>query len=316
MDYKSLAIGVGIGILALPVMLALGIKLMIYLFKRKVRQLIQQNPNLGGVPNPLSINLTKLAEVKWAQSEIDGQALLFQDMGLNSVGAFAINEMPGVQFSAWYCPEDHYYGTIYDHPTEGTWIDICSQYQDGSTYTTSSVRETGLDQCPRHTNKKYPGSDLSRLVQNHINERPLNPQALSNGRFQSDFERSYRETREWRMTRGATHEEVQAVAVYSGANYGANVIDVGMTDDRLKEMSELQEDLKENFLKKDPLAAGRWQSKRLVFVHDQLNQEMLEELGLGDLPPGDTPRQRAKDGTHRCLATVSEPLEADVYALD
>lgn len=316
MDYKSLAVGVGIGILALPVMLALGIKLILFLVKRKVRQLIEQNPNLGGVPNPIQIHLNKVRDVKWSQPEIDPQALLFQDMGLNSIGAYSIQEMPGVQFSAWYCPEDHYYGIIYDHPSVGTWIDICSRYQDGSSYTTSSVRETGLEHCPKHPNKKYPGLDLGQLVQHHIKERPLSPESLNAGRFQNDFERSYRETREWRMTRGTTPDEVRAVAVYSGASYSEDVITMGFENYRSNEMRDLQEVLKANFLAKDPLSAKRWTDKQLVFIHDGLTDEMLEELEFTELGAGETPRERAKDGSRRCLGTVSEPIEADVYSLN
>jgi hypothetical protein len=98
----------------------------------------------------------------------------------------------------------------------------------------------------------------------------------------------------------------------------------------------LREAIQERFLKESTLSAAEWEEvrDRLVFVHDQLTQAEVGELfdeWVGDSEVVATRPQEAEGTTareffsalvelapasreFRKLGTISDPLEADVYA--
>lgn len=122
---------------------------------------------------------------------------------------------------------------------------------------------------------------------------------------------------EWRLTRGTRPEEVAQIAALSDKNYSPEVIEQVVSARRLQEKAQLNQLLHKRFMEQTRLTGSEWAEieDRIAIVHDNLEPEELEEMGLGTLPEEGTPRERARASGARFLGTVQEPLEADVYVL-
>ena len=81
----------------------------------------------------------------------------------------------------------------------------------------------------------------------------------------------------------------------------------------LPAQSSLHQALREAFLQKTALSAAEWSEveSELLFVHDGLNDNDLEAMGLTP-GPGATARERVQ-GQRQLLGTLNEPVAADVY---
>ena len=85
----------------------------------------------------------------------------------------------------------------------------------------------------------------------------------------------------------------------------------------LEHPKSLRERLEDSFLSRTSLTSDEWEQirDRVVFVHDGLSNEELEELGFENLGQQGSPRQRAQGlATH--LGSLQQPVEADVYVLE
>jgi hypothetical protein len=315
MEWKTLIVGVGIGVLLMPLMLFLLLKVGLWMLKRKLTQFA--NSISSALTPPLEISLRPLNPVRWADPRVEPTGAQLQAQGFRSIGAYAIKELKGTNISAWIHPEEKVYGVVYEHPQVGVWCDVVSQYEDGTSCTHSSAPDSGLDQDPRNPNYKLPAQSPEVLLQAHLQTRPPHPTSLHASGFEADFVRAYRETMEWRISRGTTQAEISQVAALMGQTFEPQVLEQGFQMQQIQERAQLDELLRKHFLQKTSISAAEWDkiSDRVVFVHDGLSEDELEELGFGDLPEEGTPRDRARESNARHLGTLQQPVEADVYVL-
>jgi hypothetical protein len=235
--------------------------------------------------------------------------------------------------------DDFAYAVVYEHDAAGVWIDIVTRYADGTSITYSTARKGGeLDQRPGHSCTRDPEASPSVLYQRFLAERPQRPMAAVTAEdFVQRFEQAYADSMDWRNARGGpTEEEIRAIAEASGEEVSEDLVKAIREQKRLEAMDGLRQAIQERFLKESSLSAAEWEEvrDRLVFVHNQLTQAEVGELfdqwvGDGEVVAS---RPQEAEGTNareffaalvelapaarefRKLGTVSDPLEADVYA--
>jgi hypothetical protein len=149
------------------------------------------------------------------------------------------------------------------------------------------------------------------------------------------FEKAYADEMDWRNSRGGvTEEEIRAIAKLSGKPYDENVIQATRRMAEEHAMTQLDEALRERFLKQTSMAASDWEDvrDRVVVIHDRMTpsyfsmmlSNLLEEETFPELDgsPEAAPRKvfaelnssLADDRKFKKLGSIREPLEADVYA--
>lgn len=314
-EWQTLALGIVAGLILAPLLLLLALKVFVWFLKRKLSHWME---SLGGSAQvPLDITLLPLDSVQWDNPQVESHGLDFQQQGMASVGAFSIAEMPGVRLTAWHHPDKNLFGVVYEHSQAGVWCDLVSRYANGTSCTHTTAPESGLDPNPDHPNHRIGSTCPKQLMQVHLQDRP--PDALAHGpeEFVQLFQEAYRRDRQWRLARGTRRHEIVQVAALSGKNYDSSVLDQAYHTQMAQERAELHSLLRRKFLEKTQLSAAEWDQvqDRLVFIHDQLEPEELEELHFLDDSSGGPPRQRARQSQARYLGSLTEPLEVDVYEL-
>jgi hypothetical protein len=287
MEWKSILLGVGLGVILVPVCLLIGLRLLVWFISRKLRKLGEQI-QAGMTPSEITLVASDSPP-------------LAGPIGFSSLGRYAIPQMPGVEISAWMSPDQSQWAVGYNHPARSEWWDLISMYSDGGSYSCSSLDDTGLEPDPRHRSKKHPGASLEDLLQKHLSERPRDHRGLSSEEFVPEFCRCYRETIEWRLGKGTTRQEMVRVAQLSGQVYDESTIEAAFVTHQAQEVGQLEEILRQRFLSKTSLTPGEWEKVRdqLVFVHDRTSSEL---------------RQQAQE-RGQLLGTLEEPVACQVYAL-
>lgn len=305
MDWTTLLLGIFLGVLLLPLALALVFRLFLWWFMRRVRRVAQTLAQT--LLPPMEIELEPLHPVTWHLPEVESLGMSLQSQGFSSIGAFQIKNQPGTRLSGWLDSAHQTYGIIYEHPQVGCWCDLVSLYPDGSSYTTSSSQETGLDHPPQHPQEKSPGSYPDQLQEIHLQNRPPQARSLCAEDFASSFQRCYAESMLWRAHRGTRRQEIVEFAQLQGETVEAE------TTEKLA----LQEQLAQHFLSKTSLSPGEWEEvkDRLVFVYDEMEDDELRAYGLNPQPGQTNAREKVR-GQGQFLGTLHQPVEADVYALE
>lgn len=289
---------------------------------------------------PSRIRLVPEANLVW-KDPTGARALLddFRTLGFAEAGTFLVPELSALRLHALSKLDDAAYAVVYEHDQAGVWIDIVTRYQDGTSVTYSTARQGGeLDQRPGHSCTRDPEASPSALFRRFLAERPRRPmETVGPDEFVERFEQHYADSMDWRNARGGpTEEEIRAIAEASGGDVSEETIKAIREQKRTEAMEGLREALHERFLKASTLSAGEWEDvrERLVIIHDQLTQAEVGQLFDQWVGDGEVSSSRPKEavGTtareffaalvelapasreFRMLGTVSDPLEADVYA--
>ena len=304
MDWHWLGLAFLLGLTTIP----LALWILLWYFKRKLGSLFNQ------VATPLEVTLEPLKSPSWRSEQPRQHQSAFLRQGFRHLADYSIPQMPGVQLSVWLQPGDRTWGVIYDHPVAGCWLDILSLFPDDMGCTHTSAPESGLERYPKSLGRRLPGQAVDEVLAAHRSERPSQPLDLSALDFVTTFQQRYRQEMEWRASKGTSREEIERVASLQGKTYTSEVLDQTFQVERQRNRALLEEALYQNFLETTAMSASEWKKVEddLLFVHDQLTLEDMVELGFQPQPTG-TPRSWARSGSHRCLGSVSQPIEADVY---
>jgi hypothetical protein len=261
-------------------LLLLGLKLR-RAFREVKASLGQLSSSFG--PQPATIHLEGPTSVEWAKgAEVRALADALPALGFHDAGQYSVEELPGLNVWPFVNPSESAYAVVYEHPAGPVWMDFVTRYEDGTSLTTTSTSEgADLDHRPGHEKDYGPGLSPAQLHQRHLSRRAAGPMApASAGAFQGAFERAYAEEMAWRNGRGGpTEREIRAIAARQGRT---------MTDEEVEEarkvmaaqaMDGLDEALRERFTETADLPPREWERVRdsLVFVHDKLTAELLDE---------------------------------------
>lgn len=133
--------------------------------------------------------------------------------GFEDAGVHAVAEMPGLGVQLMALERDGWYAAVYEHPVAGVWIDLASRFQDGSSFTVTTAKPTGLAPRPGHPVVNAPGLEPDALVEKAQRDRPRKwPRKVSIESAAHDFEEAYAESIAWRKQNGISRGEVMKVA--------------------------------------------------------------------------------------------------------
>jgi hypothetical protein len=133
--------------------------------------------------------------------------------GFADAGTYAIPEMPGVSVQLLAHQADSMYAAVYDHPVAGVFYDVVSRYPDGSAWTWTTARATGLKHRPNTRMTNLPGTEPAQLIETARRERPAaGLRACTTANAVADFEAAYAEYMAWIKQRGISTSEVVEVA--------------------------------------------------------------------------------------------------------
>jgi len=142
----------------------------------------------------------------------------FATRGFQDAGVHTIHEMAGVVVQLLAHSGDSFYAAVYQHPQAGTWFDLVTLFQDGTSVTYSTSRPTGLKPRPGHHTVNLPGADPAQVLDKALAQRPRRPlQPASVGQAVATFERSYAEGMAYRKQIGISTSEVVETAMRKAA---------------------------------------------------------------------------------------------------
>lgn len=133
--------------------------------------------------------------------------------GFADAGVHRIPEMPGVVVQLLAEPREGFLAVLYEHPIAGSWSDVFTRYDDGSSCTFTSSKPTGLEPRPGHLLLHMPGAAPPALLERARKERPAGARlAHEAAGAVAIFEQGYAESMAWRKHRGISTAEVVNVA--------------------------------------------------------------------------------------------------------
>jgi hypothetical protein len=300
--------------------------------------------SMTAAQTPARIHLRPMAAPSWEDAEaIESQAAPLPDLGFTKAGDYQVEEIPGLSLEAWVNPDKAVTAVVYEHPVAGVWTDMVTRYEDGSRATFANTAQGGgVDHAPGHTVERFAGIGSKELYHRHLAQRPDRPVVVPTAEgFLERFETAYADEMDWRNSRGGTTEaEIREIARLAGQTYDENVIAATRQMAQARAMVQLDEAIRERFLKETTLPASEWEGlrDRVFAVHDRMTQEAFEEavnfhLEFGGeedeegVPQIDgssegSPRRlfarlnAEKPEAKRCrkLGEVTQPVAADVYA--
>ena len=168
---------------------------------------------------PDRIHLQTTGFPAWKNADAAAKLVdVFLSRGFEDAGVHTVAEMPGlvIQLLAHY--GDSFYAAIYQHPKAGTWFDVFSRYQDGTSVTYSTARPTALKQRPGHPTVNLPGAQPTRVLDKALAQRPRRPlQPATPNQAVSVFENAYAESIAFRKQTGISTGEVVGTALRKAA---------------------------------------------------------------------------------------------------
>ncbi|MFY9561566.1 MAG: hypothetical protein WAQ52_15135 [Terriglobales bacterium] len=202
-------------------------RVLTYLLMRQAgRQALAEVGKRAVTKLPEYISLSRVESPAWTNQElVRQQAEPLLRRGFQDAGVYSVDKMPGVYIRMLCQPQAGVAAHIYDHPRSGSWIEMVTRYDDGSTHAVSTLPPTGM---------KHP--EWFRKIQadktipaNKIYERFL-PQRQQHGiklvatnDVVREFEEVYHRLALWRQETGISAQEVAHVAVKWMKEKQANV---------------------------------------------------------------------------------------------
>jgi hypothetical protein len=305
--------------------------------RKLFRDLQRQAESAASTSTPSRIHLDAVDAIEWRDEEANSALVEpLPELGFEDAGLYEIREIEGVRLHAWVNPDQAAIAVVYEHPAAGAWMDFVSRYDDGTRITFTNTAQGGsLDHQPGHVVERRPGLDPRSLYQEFFEARPERSAIpVRADEFVAVFEKAYADEMDWRNGRGGpTEREIRAIAAESG--FGDDDVLIGATRDRMQEqaLDDLDATLRRQFSRETSLSVADWERvrDRLVFVHDRLTPERLDEAAaewVDDVPapsavaPGESPRaafaafnDRLPSGRRFVkLGEVAEPIVAEVYS--
>lgn len=163
-------------------------------------------------PDTIHLRAVELSKFRHP-GRVQSLATEYEQRGFENAGSFTIPEMPGVHLQLLVHTEDCMLATIYDHPVAGVFYDVVNRYADGSAWTYTTARETGLKHRDNVRMTNLPGAEPTALLDTARRERPqAGLRACTAANAVADFEQAYAEYMAWMKNRGISTGEVVAVA--------------------------------------------------------------------------------------------------------
>ena len=168
------------------------------LVRAKVRKFVKHLEGVASrIPGvPRRIRLVPMARNDWEDLEAVGDLVdPLLEVGFQNGGEFEVAEIPGLRLQALVMPEQAVTAVVYEHPRAGVWIDLYSDYTDGTRVTYANTHHgRGANPTPGSLVERFPGLGAKALYQEFLNGRPGKPmKPASSVDFAAVFEQAYAE---------------------------------------------------------------------------------------------------------------------------
>jgi hypothetical protein len=123
---------------------------------------------------PDRISLQRTGTNQWKHAAAPGTIVAaLTPRGFEDAGVYTIPEMPGMVVQLLADSVHGLYAAIYEHPQAGSWLELFSRFQDGTSITFSTLRATGLKPRPGHRASTRRGEPLA--LPTALSMRPKRP---------------------------------------------------------------------------------------------------------------------------------------------
>jgi hypothetical protein len=136
-------------------------------------------------------------------------------LGFAPAGSFSVMEMGGLPIHFMVKSAESAVLAVYEHPRVGVWLDLFTQYQDGTTFTFITTNMGGgLEERPGHPCVRASGLDPAAAYARFVRERPARPaRPFAPAEVPAVFADAYAESIAWRKQRGISGREVEQVSM-------------------------------------------------------------------------------------------------------
>jgi len=163
-------------------------------------------------PDTIHLKPVDVAKLRHAE-RVESLARAYTAGGFEDAGLFTIPEMPGVHVRLLANARESMYAAIYDHPVAGVFYDVVSRAEDGSSWTFTTARPTGIRHRDNAHMTNLPGAEPAALVTACLRGRSASGlRACSKAAVVHDFETAYADYIAWMKQRGLSRGEVVDVA--------------------------------------------------------------------------------------------------------
>lgn len=167
---------------------------------------------------PDQITLERANPSAWKHADAPRAiATALTSRGFQDAGTYTIAELPGVVIQLLVQTTDRLYAAVCEHPKAGTWFDLVTRFEDGST-STYSTSPASLDPRPGHACVNMRGAQPLTVLDKALAMRPNRPIADVAVESVADvFRQSYAESIAYRKRVGVSTVEVVKIATRKAA---------------------------------------------------------------------------------------------------
>lgn len=197
----------------------------IFILKQVVKQAILRGAGRAALSEvgkraltrvPQQVSLVRTEFPTWTHgSEVEQQAAPLRSQAFKDLGVYSVNTIPGVFIRMMAHPQTYVAAHIYDHPKSGSWTELVTRYNDGSSHSLSTLPTTGMDHPEWfrkiQADKNTPNDQLYRQFLTQREWHGIKSVAPEDSI--REFEENYAKLAAWRQERGITPKEVAHVAL-------------------------------------------------------------------------------------------------------
>jgi hypothetical protein len=158
---------------------------------------------------PDGIKLSRISTPAWQDADVQQIISALRATGFADAGVYSVDMMPGVKVAILVKPEDCVAAHVFEHPKAGTWIELVTRYQDGTSTTLTTLPSTGQKQPAWLTTMRTAKAPAGDLVRQLIRDRrPGAMKPVSAEQAPREFEEGFAKYMSWRKNTPMTAEEV------------------------------------------------------------------------------------------------------------
>jgi hypothetical protein len=146
---------------------------------------------------------------------VERQVQPLLNLGFVDLGNYSVDTMPGLSVRALFQSGTHVAAHIYESPKAGIWVELVTRYVEGSTFSLSTLPETGVESAPWvqtiRADKSVPPDQLYQQLL--TKRRGIGIKAVKASEAVQEFEEAYSRIMAWKREHGISAQEVARVAV-------------------------------------------------------------------------------------------------------
>jgi hypothetical protein len=228
-------------------------------FRWQVRRFAK---GLGESAAPSTIDLTVDADPAWLKTPKAQEDLAaLEACGFTRGPSYTVDGMPGVSLVALHHPAASAFGAYCNHPTAGSWTDLCANFVDGVELSVSNApMGSELDTRPDTKKIFLPGKPVRELhakLMEQLAGRAVKDVPLTS--FKAEFVNAYAKDMAWRSSKEGTSEaEFLRIAANHKKTFTEEQLKEAFKETKRQEIQNWSDEAIEVFEKTTKLSVSEW----------------------------------------------------------